>query len=90
MTELVYQPLRDYRLLYGWDTLLEELAEDERAMEILKEELPVAYGMACSGDLENLTTSLGELKYMSFLGLRADETEKAAARLFELQSCMSS
>lgn len=85
VTEVVYEPKRDYRLLYGWDTLLEELAGDPRAMEILEEELPAACAMAKSGDLENLTTSLGELKYMGFLGFQEEEVDRAAKRLFTLR-----
>ena len=52
---------RDYRLLYTMESMLDHLLPDERAMNILRDNLPIAYGMAMSGDVENLSLTFAEL-----------------------------
>lgn len=52
---------RDYRLLYTMDSMLDHLLPDERAMNILRDNLPAAYGMAMSGDVESLSLTFAEL-----------------------------
>lgn len=85
-TDLTYRPSdRNYLCRYGWNSLLKEIGEDSEAMEILKEELPVAYEMALSNDVENLGTSMEEMKYMGFFGLFPENVERAAEKLFKLE-----
>ncbi|MBR1743212.1 MAG: family 78 glycoside hydrolase catalytic domain [Lachnospiraceae bacterium] len=83
--EKTYQPDRDYRLLYTMDTRLEELMEDENAREILEKELPVAFGIGMSGDEEQKSLSLEEMKYMSFLGFKEEEVLRAAEQILKLK-----
>ncbi len=80
-----YMPLQDYRLLYSMDTRLEELQTDERAMEILQQKLPVAYGLIMSQDIENLSLSLKELQYMGFMGFTPEMVQAAAQELLKLE-----
>lgn len=84
--EKTYQPNRDYRKLYTMDTRLEELQKDERAMEILKTHLPLAYDMVISGDDENLSISLNELQFMFFMGFNPQMVCAAAEKLFLLMA----
>lgn len=84
--EKTYQPDRDYRKIYTMDTRLEELISDERAMEILKTELPIAYGLAMSGDPENLSLSLNELQFMFFMGFNPQMVNAAADKLLLLMA----
>ena len=67
-------------------TRLEELINDERAMEILKTELPIAYGLAMSGDPENLSLSLNELQFMFFMGFNPQMVNAAADKLLLLMA----
>ena len=82
--ERTYRPKRDYRMCYTMDTRLEELQGDERAVEILKTELPIAYGMIESQDAENLSLSLGELQFMFFLGFNPEMVQPVAEKLLKL------
>ena len=84
--EKTYQPKRDYRKLYTMDTRLEELRDDERAMEILKTELPLAYSMVMGGDPESLSMSLNELQFMFFMGFNPQMVSAAAEKLFPLMA----
>lgn len=83
--EKTYLPETDYRKLYTMDSRLEELQKDERAMVILKEDLPIAYGMIEEQDPESLSMSLNELQYMFFMGFNPQMVQTAAAKLLELQ-----
>ena len=82
--EQTYQPKRDYRMCYTMDTRLEELKDDERAVEILKTELPIAYGMIQSQDVENLSLSLDEMQFMFFLGFNPGMVQPVAEKLLKL------
>ena len=84
--ERTYKPKCDYRRLYSMDTRLEEMVNDSRAMEILKTELPIAYGMALSNDAENLGLSLNELQFMFFMGFNPERVKAAAEKLFLLMA----
>ncbi len=84
--EKTYQPNRDYRRLYTMDTRLEELQNDERAMEILKTNLPLAWDMIRSNDPENLSLSLNELQFMFFMGFHPQMVCAAAEKLFLLMA----
>lgn len=82
--DFTYMPSEDYRLIYGPKTRLSEVKDDEEAMEILKEKLPVGYGMIMSKDIENLNLTFEEMKYMFFFGFTPEAVEAATADLFKL------
>lgn len=84
--EHTYQPKRDYRKLYTMDSRLEELQKDDRAMEILKNNLPIAYGLIMGQDAENLSLSLGELQFMFFMGFDPKMVQSAAEKILELDA----
>lgn len=72
---------KDYRRLYTMDTMLDDLTGDQRAMEILREELPAAYGMASGTDIEGLSMTLRDLASQPWFGCPASQVEKAMERL---------
>lgn len=84
--ERTYQPKTDYRKLYSMDSRLEEFQKDERAMEILRTELPIAYGLIMSQDAENLSLSLAEMQFMFFMGFNPPMVQNAAAKIMELDA----
>jgi alpha-L-rhamnosidase len=84
--EINYSPKKDYRSLYDWNTLLEDYAKDPKTIEIIKETLPPAFGMMMSKDIENLSLTLGEMKFMPWFGFRPEDVEEAAKRLFAIQT----
>ena len=86
VTDIVYRPEQDFRALYGWNSLLDDCVDDPRAMELMKELLPVAYGMAMGGDIENLGLSFGEMKFMPFLGFVPEDVDRLAEKLFALKA----
>ncbi len=75
----------DYGMLYTMDTMLDDMAGDERAMQVLQTELPGAYGMALSGNPESLSMTLNDLKYQPWFGFRAEDVERAAEALQTLR-----
>lgn len=83
--EKTYMPDKDYNLCYSMDSRLEEFRDDERAMDILRKELPAAYGMAMDDDIENLSLSLRDMQYMFFMGFRPDMVQKAADQILRLR-----
>ncbi|MCF0142505.1 MAG: family 78 glycoside hydrolase catalytic domain [Parasporobacterium sp.] len=82
--EKTFKPDRDYNHPYSWNTILGELKDDERAMTILREKLPVAFGLAMSGDRENLSQSIAELKFMPWMGVDPEIVDNVAAEIFNL------
>ena len=86
VTDIVYKPEQDFRALYTWNSLLDDCVDDPRAMELMRELLPVAYGMALSGDIENLGLSFGEMKHMPWFGFAPEDVDRLAERLFALKA----
>lgn len=84
--EHTYRPKRDYRKLYTMDSRLEELEKDERAMEIIKKELPIAYGLILGQDAENLSLSLADLQFMFFMGFHPQMVQNAAEKILNLDA----
>jgi len=84
--EKTYQPDRDYRKLYTMDSRLEEFNKDERAMEILQKDLPIAYNLILSQDKESLSFSLEELQFMFFRGFNPSMVQNAAKKLLQLDA----
>jgi len=77
---------RDYRSLYTMDSMLDDCTADPRAMAILRENLPEAYGMASSGDIENLALTFQELKTQPWFGFRGSDVDKTVELLSQLQA----
>lgn len=86
VADIVYTPQNDFRSLYGWNSLLDDCVNDTRAMELLRELLPAAYGMAMSGDLESLGLSFGEMKFMPWFGFAPGDVDRLAEKLFALKA----
>ena len=86
VTDIVYTPEYDFRSLYNWNSLLDDCVNDPRAMELMRELLPVAYGMAVGGDLESLGLSFGEMKGMPWFGFAPDDVDRLAEKLFALKA----
>ena len=84
--EKTYDPGVDYRMKYGWNSRLEEMKDDPEALAILKEDLPAAYEMIQSGDVEFLITTLQDLQYLFFRGFNPEMVQKGTKRLFELKA----
>jgi alpha-L-rhamnosidase len=83
--EFSYMPTRDYRKVYDENTRLSEVEADEEVMALLKEELPVAYGIITGGDKENRNLTFGELKYQFFMGFTPELVEKTTAKIFAMK-----
>ncbi len=83
--EKTYKPVRDYRLMYTMDTRLEEFAEDKRAVEIIKNDLPIAYKLMESKDVESLGLTLNEMQTMFFMGFNPPMVMAAAEKLLALK-----
>lgn len=73
--ELTYKPERDYRTIFGENTKIGDFAENEEVLEIFKDRLPIAYGMIMGRNDEDLSRTLGELKYMFFMGFVPEVVE---------------
>jgi len=82
----VMETKRDYRSLYTMNSMLDDCTSDPRAMEILRENLPAAYGMASSGDIENLSLTFLELKTQPWFGFRGADVDKTVGLLSQLQA----
>ena len=86
VTDIIYTPEYDFRSLYNWNSLLDDCVRDPRAMELMRELLPVAYDMAVSGDLESLGLSFGEMKFMPWFGFMPEDVDRLAEKLFALKA----
>lgn len=83
--EFAYQPTKDFRLIYDENTRLAEVAGDEEVLEILKAELPIAYGMIMAHDKENMNLTFGELGDMFFMGFNPEMVARATDKIFQLR-----
>ena len=79
-----YKPSKDYRFVYDMNTKLCDLASDDEALEILKEDCPPAYGSIMSGDKEFGAADFNQLQYMFFMGLNPEIVGKTVSRLSKL------
>ena len=84
--EKTYRPQCGYRRSYTMNAHLEKLQSDVRAMEILKTDLPTAYGLVMSGDPENLSISLSDLQFMPFMEFNPQMVNTAAEKLLLLRA----
>lgn len=86
VTDITYIPKTDLRYLYNWNSLLDDCTDDPRALELMRELLPQAYGMVLSGDPENLGLNFEELKHMSWTGIIPEDVDKLTEKLFALKA----
>lgn len=84
--DITYRPKTDFSSLFNWNSILEDCRKSPEAMEILKETLPVVYGMLLSNNMENLIFTLGELRTMPWYGFTQQDMDKAAEKLFKLKA----
>lgn len=70
--DLTYTPTKDYLAKYNGDSLLGDVKDDAKALEIIAGVMPRAAGMIAEGDAETLTGSFNELKAMFFAGFNED------------------
>lgn len=80
-----YMPKVDYRKKYSMETRLIEMMDDEEAMKILREKLPLAAAKIEGKDVEDLNTSLEELQFMFFLGFNPPMVQETAKDLMLLE-----
>ena len=85
--DISYIPARDYRRIYNRDTRLEEVAGDAEVLAILKDELPVIYGMVMGDDKENRNFSFRELESMPFLGIDPKQLRRTAEKIYRCVRC---
>lgn len=83
--ELQIMPERDYTRPFEENTTLEELSTSAEAMELLKQYLPAAVGMIASGDRENLSLTLAQARYMSYMGFEYEAVEKTIDKVKKIQ-----
>ena len=74
--EKSYFPNKDYRYVYDGSSRLEDLADNDEALEIIKEKLPNAYDIIIGGTLEDKNTTLDELKFQGFRGFEYNKVEE--------------
>ena len=84
--ERTYTPSRDFRLKYSMASRLEEMKEDPEAMAILKEDLPAAWDLIASGDVEFMIMSLQDLQFLFFRGFNPGMVQEGTRRLFTLKA----
>lgn len=84
--DFLLETQRDYRSLYTMDTMLDEVVTDQRVMDILREELPAAYGMGMGGDIESLSMTFRELASAPWFGCPAPMVGKAMQRMADIKA----
>ena len=85
--EETYRPNVDYRMRYSMDTRLDQLKDDEEAMDILAQDLPALVGIIRSNNEESLSMSFA---IHVFLGLQSGNHPKgmqASTGIKELGGC---
>ena len=68
------------------DSRLDEMKEDPEALELLKTDLPGAYGLIRTGDAEFLSMSLNDLRFLFFRGFNPQMVDEGTRRLLELKA----
>ena len=86
VTDISYTPKTDFRCIYNWNSLLDDCANDPRALEIMRQSLPGLYDMTVSGDIENLGLSFAELRAMPWFGFTPDQIDGVTEKLFALKA----
>ncbi|MCR5468888.1 MAG: glycoside hydrolase family 78 protein [Lachnospiraceae bacterium] len=81
--DISYKPSSDYRCVYGPQTRLLELGNDEEIMTMLENELPSAYGVIKSGDKEMGNVTLGALPFLFFMGFNPEMVKPVAEKIYK-------
>lgn len=84
--EETYRPDVDYRIKYSMSTRLDELRGDPEALEILRNDLPAAYALISSGDVEFMSMTLNEVQFLFFRGFNPQMVAEGTRRLFPLRA----
>lgn len=82
--EFTYMPEKDYRKAYSLSTTISRIRKDERAIEILRRNVPVFAGMAAGEDIEFGANSLSELAKMHYIPHDSKKLQKAIEEICEL------
>jgi alpha-L-rhamnosidase len=82
--EISYMPSEDYRKLYSPATRLSELENDTEVMELLKKELPQAYGIITKHDKENGNLTLGELPFIFYMGFTPELVNPVTDKIYNI------
>jgi alpha-L-rhamnosidase len=83
--DFVYIPGQDFRRIYSEETLLQDIAGDPEAIQILKDTIPHAVWMVTGDDIENRIKKLKELRYMTYAGIDSEKAEQAIKKLLDLK-----
>ena len=83
--EFSYTPSEDYRCVYSPQTRLLELENDSEVMELLKKELPAAFGVIKSHNKELGNHTLGELPYLFFMGFTPELVNPINEKIFAMR-----
>ncbi|MDE7312605.1 MAG: glycoside hydrolase family 78 protein [Eubacterium sp.] len=79
-----YKPKQDFRKPYSRRTTLRRLAQDPKALDVLRQYVPALAGIAASGDPEMGANTLEDLLHMPFLPFDPQKLEAGIAQLAEL------
>ena len=71
--------------MYGPNTRLKDLENDEEVMELLAKENPIAYGIIVSKDKENSNLTLGELPWLAFYGFDASVVLPVNEKIYNIK-----
>lgn len=82
--EISYMPSRDYRCVYGPETRLSELADDEEVMTLLQKSAPALFGIIKSGDKENGNKTLAEIPYLFYLGVNPEMMKPINEKIYNV------
>lgn len=82
--EFEYEPLKDYRHPYGWNSTLYRIGQDERALGILEKYAPPLAGMAKAADPEFGFETLEAVSHLGFLPFDPDRLASAVEELMKL------
>ena len=82
--DFVYEPVHDFRKIYGEETTLLQLADNAEAMAILEKYTPALAGIAASKDPEIGSSSLEDLRGMGYLPFDPEGLKKAVEEICRL------
>ena len=83
--EKTYRPDRDFRLKYSMESTLSDMADDPEALEILRADLPAAYELIRTGDVEFMAMPLKEMQFLFFRGFNPQMVQEGTRHLFTLK-----
>ena len=78
-------PCHDYRCIYSENTRLSELAGDKEVLDLLKKDLPQAYGAIEKKDKEMGNLTLGTLPTLFYMGFKPEVVNAVNDKIFALK-----